>query len=545
MTGWSHLVLAPILLPLLAGSTMLLFDERSRTLKAVINVAATLALMAATAALLYTAGAAGFDSPLNVYLLGNWAAPFGIVLVLDKLSALMLMLTSILALASLVFSLARWHRAGVYYHALFQFLLMGLNGAFLTGDLFNLFVFFEVMLTASYGLVLHGSGVVRVRAGMHYIAINLVASFLFLIGVSLIYGVTGTLNMADLVVRAPQIASEDRMLLEAGAAVLGVAFLVKAGMWPLSFWLPTTYTAAAPPVAAVIAIMSKVGVYVVLRLSLLLFSGGFEEPAQFGGDWLLYGGLATIAFGMIGVLAAQETARIAGFTILVSSGTLLAAIGTNRVDVTVGALFYLVSSTLAISAFFLLIELIERGREFGADMLAVTREAYGDYDEAEAEDDADIGAPLPATMAMLGICFLSCAVLLAGLPPLSGFIAKFALLAGLFQSAGPDGTGAVAGATWAFVTLLILSGLAALIAMTRAGIRSLWDPDEGHVPRIRVIEIAPVAGLLLLCAALTAQAGPVMAYMQATAQALHEPGLYVRGVLAAPRTLPGTLESHP
>src|SRR3546814_1266165 len=120
-------------------------------------------------------------------LLGDWPAPFGIVLVLDKLSALMLMLTSILALASLVFSLARWHRAGVHYHALFQFLLMGLNGAFLTGDLFNLFVFFEVMLAASYGLALHGSGLARVRAGMHSIVVNLVVSFLFLIVVSLIY----------------------------------------------------------------------------------------------------------------------------------------------------------------------------------------------------------------------------------------------------------------------------------------------------------------------------------------------------------------------
>lgn len=545
MSGWAHLVLVPILLPLLAGSTMLLFDERSRTLKAAINVAATLALMAATAVLLHMAGAAGFDSPVNVYLLGNWAAPFGIVLVLDKLSALMLVLTSTLALASLVFSLARWHRAGVYYHALFQFLLMGLNGAFLTGDLFNLFVFFEVMLAASYGLVLHGSGIARVRAGMHYIAINLVASFLFLIGVSLIYGVTGTLNMADLAVRAPQIASADRMLLEAGAAVLGIAFLIKAGMWPLSFWLPPAYTAAAPPVAAVIAVMTKVGAYVVLRLSLLLFSGGAEAQTQFGGDWLLYGGMATIAFGMIGVLAAQETARIAGFTILVSSGTLLAAIGTNRVDVTVGALFYLVSSTLAISAFFLLIELIERGREFGAGMLAVTREAYGDYDEAEAEDDADAGVPLPATMAMLGICFLSCAVLLAGLPPLSGFIAKFAILDGLLQSAGPDGTDAVAGTTWAFVALLILSGLAALIAMTRAGIRSLWDPDEVDVPILRIVEIAPVAGLLLLCAALTVQAGPVMAYMRATAQSLHKPDRYVQDVLATPRTLPKAMESRP
>src|SRR3546814_8913502 len=130
---------------------------------------------------------------------------------------------------------------------------------------------------------------------------------------------------------------------------------------------------------------------------------------------LFRSGMATLAFGMVGVLAAQETARIAGFTILVSSGTLLAAVGTNRVDVTVGALFYLVSSTLAVSAFFLLIELVERGREFGADMLAVTRELFGDPEEAEAEEKADVGIPLPATMAMLGLSFLSCAVLLAGL----------------------------------------------------------------------------------------------------------------------------------
>ena len=180
-----------------------------------------------------------------MYRLGDWPAPFGIVLVLDRLSALMVLLTSILALAAVVFSLARWHRAGTHFHALFQFLLMGLNGAFLTGDLFNLFVFFELLLAASYGLVLHGSGLARVKAGLHYIAVNLVASLLFLIGVSLIYGVTGTLNMADLAARIPTIAAENRGLLEAGAGVLGVAFLLKAGMWPLCFWLPTTYAAAS------------------------------------------------------------------------------------------------------------------------------------------------------------------------------------------------------------------------------------------------------------------------------------------------------------
>src|SRR5690606_28978746 len=146
---------------------------------------------------------------------------------------LMLLLTSILAVAALVFSLARWHRAGVHFHALFQFLLMGLNGAFLTGDLFNLFVFFEVTLAASYGLVLHGSGIARVRAGLHYVGVNLANSSLFLIGCVLIDGAIGPLIMADLAAGVGQGPAEDRMLLEVGAATLGIAFLLKAGMWPL------------------------------------------------------------------------------------------------------------------------------------------------------------------------------------------------------------------------------------------------------------------------------------------------------------------------
>jgi multicomponent K+:H+ antiporter subunit D len=456
----------------------------------------------------------------------------------------MLVLTSALALASLVYALARWHSAGVYFHVLFQLLLMGLNGAFLTGDLFNLFVFFEVTLAASYGLVLHGSGVGRVRAGMHYIAINLVASFAFLIGVSLIYGVTGTLNMGDLAVRVSQIGDDDRFLLEAGAAVLGVAFLVKAGMWPLSFWLPAAYTAAAPPVAAIFAIMTKLGVYVLLRLSLLLFGSDAGSAAQLGGDVLLYGGMMTIAFGMVGVLSAQDTSRIAGFSVLVSSGTTLAAIGINQAAVTAGALFYLVSSTLALGAFFLLIELVERGREFGADMLALTREAFGDGDDEKMEHNGEIGVPLPATMAMLGISFVSCAVLLAGLPPLSGFLAKFALLSAMLPRAGAGGAASVSAATWTFIALLILSGLAALIAMTRAGMRSLWESEDRDVPRIDVIEMMPVASLLLLCVALTIQAGPVMTYMEATAQSLHHPVAYTRSVLEAPSTVRGSVENR-
>lgn len=531
----NNLLIAPVILPLFTGALLLLFDERRHFLKAMISIAATSALAAIAITLLAVANSgepAAGGAIARAYLLGNWAAPFGIVLVLDRLSALMLVLTSVLALASLVFALARWDRSGSHFHTLFQLILMGLNGAFLTGDIFNLFVFFEVLLAASYGLMLYGSGTVRLRAGLHYIVINLAASFLFLIGVSLIYGVTGTLNMADLALKIPLVPEENRGLLETGAAILGVAFLVKAGVWPLNFWLPTAYSAAAAPVAAMFAILSKVGVYVLLRLSLLLFGVEAGISSGFGGLWLVAGGIATITFGAFGVLASQAMGRLAGFSVLVSSGTLLAAIGMADVGVTSGALFYMVSSTLALGAFFLLIELVERAQSPAADMLAVTMEAYGDTDEEEAEEE--VGTVIPATLAVLGIGFAGCTILLAGLPPLSGFVAKFALLTALVNKGGLGAAYAVSTVSWVLVALLIVSGLTAMIAMVRAGIRTFWAPIDGTIPRVLVMEIAPVAFLLTLCLTMTILGGPLLRYTDATAQSLHRPAGYIQDVLSTP-----------
>ena len=527
-----HLAIAPIIIPLLVGALMMLINERRRTLKAALGITSALVLLVLAILLLYLADSAppGTDTvTVRVYRLGDWPSIFGIVLVLDRLSALMLVLTSCLGLAALVFSLARWERAGVHFHSLFQFQLMGLNGAFLTGDLFNLFVFFEIMLAASYGLALHGSGLVRVRAGLHYVAINLAASLLFLIGVSMIYGISGTLNMADLAGRIAAMPSGNRALVEAGAAILGIAFLIKAGMWPLGFWLPNTYAVVGAGSAAIISILSKVGIYAVLRLWLLMFGESAESSAGFGGSWLLVGGLLTIAFGSMAILATQSMARLAGASVLVSSGTLLAAIGTGQVAVTGGALFYLASSVLSISGFFLLIELAERGRVVGADVLAVTREAFGESTDEEPDEEDEIGVAIPATMAILGVSFMGCALLLAGLPPLSGFLAKFAMLSPLLAP-GSDGVSTTA---WVLLAALVLSGLATIIAMTRAGIDVFWASPASEVPRVRVAEIAPVILLLTLCLALTVQAGPVMRYMEATAQSLHKPQGYIQAVLPA------------
>ncbi|WP_043344079.1 monovalent cation/H+ antiporter subunit D [Belnapia moabensis] len=529
MTAWAdHLLVAPIVVPMMAGAAMVLAGNARPSLLAGLGLVSTVLLLVLSATLLVLA-----DAPeVRIYRLGNWPASFGIVLALDRLSAIMVALTSVLGFAAFVFSLARWHRAGTHFHPLFQFQLMGLNGAFLTGDLFNLFVFFEVMLAASYGMTLHGSGVARVRAGLHYIVINLLASLLFLIGVSVVYGIAGTLNMADLAARMQAVAAEDRALLEAGLAVLGIAFLVKAAAWPLGFWLQGTYAAASAPAAAALSILSKVGIYAVLRVWLLLFGTGAGASAGFGTLPLTLIGLLTIAFGSVAVLASQNLARLAGASVLISSGTLLAAIGMNRAAVTGGALLYLMGSVLAIGALFLLVELVERGRDIGADVLAVTREAFGageDEEDGEPGERDAVGVPIPATVATLGGSFLACALLIAGLPPLSGFLAKFAILAPLFTPGG----GLPSALAWVVMAALILSGLATAIAMMRTGIDAFWASPAGTPQRVSVLEFMPVALLLTLCVALTVAAGPALDYATAAANALYAPADYLRPVLKA------------
>src|SRR5690625_5171906 len=276
--GWiamtAHLVIAPLLIPLAVAALQLLAGTKRRRLASALSLASCVLLLLVAAGLMWMVAGPAAGSRTFVYAIGDWPARFAIVLVADRLSVLMLLLTSVLALAVMPYALGRWQYRGARFQPLMQLLLLGLNGAFLTGDLFNLSVCFEVLLAASYGLALHGSGARRTSAGLHYIAINLAASMLFLLGVSLIFGVTGTLSMAELARKIPTLPEHTRNLLHGGAALLGLAFLVKTAVWPLGFWLPRTYSAATPPVAAMFSIMTKLGIYVLLRLSLLLFGAG-------------------------------------------------------------------------------------------------------------------------------------------------------------------------------------------------------------------------------------------------------------------------------
>lgn len=528
MESWAHhLLVLPILLPLTIGAVLLFYDERRSKLKSLISLSSAGLLVFISVLLLLRALEMAPAS--DVYRLGNWPSPFSIVLVLDCLSAMMLLLSSLLTAAALVFSRAYWYKAGPHFQSLMQFLMVGINGSFLTGDLFNLFVFFEIMLTASYGLALHGSGQTRVRAGMHYVVINLVASSFFLIGASLIYGVVGTLNMADLAIKIKYIASSDIILFEVGVAFLGIVFLLKAGMWPLSFWLVPTYSVVAAPVGASFAILSKVGIYVILRLTLLCFGSESGYFAHFGHTILFYGGLATWIFGFIGILANQALGRLAACCILVSSGTLLAAIGIGNAALTAGALFYIISSTLALGAFFLLVELIERSQDKAENVLAVTMEVYGD-DEEEAEEE--VSTYLPVTLAILGGCFGICAILIIGLPPSSVFVAKFMMLAAVLTARENSlfSSGLVLH-DWLFVIFVIISGFSALIAMTRIGIRTFWISLEDKIPRVQAIEFAPIVTLLALCFIITIMAGFVGQYMSDTVKILYNPHNYIDSVL--------------
>ncbi|SDU68746.1 monovalent cation/H+ antiporter subunit D [Pseudomonas mandelii] len=542
MNAMTHLIAAPILLPLLTAALMLMLGEKHRPLKAKINLFSSLLGLGISVLLLQWTQATGVPDSIGVYLPGNWQVPFGIVLVVDRLSALMLVLTGIIGVSALLFAMARWDGAGSSFHALFQIQMMGLYGAFLTADLFNLFVFFEVLLAASYGLMLHGSGRARVSSGLHYISINLLASSLFLIGAALIYGVTGTLNMADLALKIPLVPEADRGLLHAGAGILAVAFLAKAGMWPLNFWLVPAYSAASAPVAAMFAIMTKVGVYTLLRLWTLLFSGQAGASAYFGGDWLIYGGMATIVCAGVAILAAQRLERMASLSILVSAGILLSAIGFAQPNLIGAALFYLVSSTLALSALFLLAELIERSRSANemplfddGDLLPRPMESLQPPKGINLDDEqkAVVGQVIPWTMAFLGLSFIACSLLIIGMPPLSGFIGKLSLLSALLNPLGLGNSTDVpiSNAAWGLLALLILSGLASLIAFSRLGIQRFWTPEERPSPLLRRFECVPIIVLLGLSVALTFKAEPLMRYTQAAADALNNPQQYVMAVL--------------
>jgi multicomponent K+:H+ antiporter subunit D len=501
MNDLSHWIVMPVVLPALAAAALIMLRPRPR-IQRMTSLAACAALALLAAWLTSVAARGG----LHVYALGDWPAPFGIVLVLDRLAALMLLATAVMALGSLLYALRGRDADGGHFHALFLFQLMGINGAFLTGDLFNLFVFFEVLLIASYCLLLHGGRKGQLVPGLHYVAINFTGSFLFLVGVSLLYAMTGTLNMADMAQKVAAAPAANAAPIRAGALLLLVVFAIKAALFPLYFWLPRAYGAAEAPVAALFAIMTKVGVYAILRVGTLVFGPDAGVAAAVFDPWLLPAALLTVVMASFGVLAGQTLRTMAGYLNIASVGVICVGIGMFSPAAIGAALYYLLHSTLAIGLLFLLIDLIRRRR---------------------TEGDRIRRGAAPAHPAALGLLYFGAAIAVVGLPPLSGFLGKAMLL----QAAhGHQLTAWV----WAVV---LANALLAMIAMARAGSLVFWhiaSPGEGvsYPPARRLAaDAAPVLLLLACILALSAGAQTAAAYTAATAEQLLQPGQYIGGVL--------------
>ncbi|GGA84185.1 monovalent cation/H+ antiporter subunit D [Arenimonas soli] len=507
----AHLPILPVLLPLLAAIVLLLVPTRRIAVHRFIGLLSCAGLVAVAATLALQAD----DGGTRVYLVGNWAAELGIALAADRLSAIMLLATSLLALPCLWFATGGWDRRALHFHVLFQFQLMGLNGAFLTADLFNLFVFFEVLLIASYGLLLSGARGARVRSGLQYVAFNITASTLYLFAVGYIYGLTGALNMAEVAVRVAAMPAAEAAPLKAAAGLLLVVFCAKAALLPLYFWLPETYARSPAAVAALFAVMTKLGVYTVLRVFTLVFGADAGELANLAWPWLLPLGTATLVLATLGALAAPSIRLLAAYLVLGSAATLFIALGLASAEALGAGLYYLLHSTLVGGAMFLLADLIRRNRDNAGDSLRK-------LDHMKHRT-------------LLGLMFFVAAVSVAGLPPLSGFVGKFSLLAAV-----PD---AQAGWIW---PVILGTSLMVLVALASAASQLFWreggEPaPPGAIPRLRVQEVGATLVLLAMGVLLSLFGGPVLRYTQDAGAQLVAPAAYidaVRGALPKPGVAP-------
>lgn len=509
----SHWIITPILLPTLMGAFIVMSVRHQVALQRVFSlVGLSLLLINAIGLFVYALG-----DDIWVYELGAWPAPFGIVLVLDQLSATMVLLTSFLAMAVMLYAIGSdWDKKGKHFHALYQFQLMGVLGAFLTGDAFNMFVFFEILLIASYGLMTYGGGARRLQAGTQYVVYNLLGSTLFLFALGTLYTVTGTLNMADMAVRVAEIAPENAALLRVAVVMLLMVYAVKAAILPLQFWLPESYAAAPAPVGALFAIMTKVGVYAIIRMYTLAFPQ--DAPALLGtyDVWLMPVIVGSLVIGMVGILGANSLSRLAAFAAMGSVGTLLIAVASFTVESTGAAIYYMVHSTLAAAALFLVVDMVQSRRPQWQDAIREDR-------------------PMPQN-GLVSACFFAVAIAMAGLPPLSGFLGKLLILK------------ATAGAWWLWAAILI-SSVIAIMGFARAGSLVFWKGNglpESDEPAFdhpkQPLAFVGFGVLMAGIVALTVLAGPMHNFAMETAEQIYDRDSYIAAVFEVKEY--ATVDSH-
>ena len=433
----------PVLLPLLGAAGALLVSGHPSFQRA-LSTTVLSAVLAVSVVLLFVADAEGASS----VSVGGWAVPLGIVLVVDRLSALMLVVASTVALGVLVFAVGQGAADGSeetplsIFHPTFLVLVAGVSNAFLAGDLFNLYVGFEILLMASYVLLTLGGTAARIRGGITYVIVSLTSSLVFLAAIGLVYAATGTVNMAQLAVRLGGLPAGTQVLLQ---SMLLIAFGIKAAVFPLSAWLPDSYPTAPAPVTAVFAgLLTKVGVYAIIRTQTLLFPGGALDGV------LLWAALATMLIGILGAVAQSDLRRMLSFTLVSHIGYMVFGIALGTAAGLAGAVFYVAHHIAIQTTLFLVAGLIERqGGTTSIDKLG----------------------GLARRSPLLAVLFFVPAMNLAGIPPLSGFIGKL----GLLQAGVADGS---AGA----LTLVaggVVTSLLTLLAVARVWTRAFWrSPNQ-------------------------------------------------------------------
>lgn len=489
------LPLLPILIPF-AGAIVSLLAWRSLAVQRAASVAGAVGLLGAGVALLDTVRADG----ILVLQVGGWPAPFGITLAADLFSAVMVLLAGVIGVAVTVYGLGSVDRRREHfgYHPLLHVLLMGVCGAFLTGDLFNLYVWFEVMLIASFALLVLGGERAQLEGGVTYVTLNLVSSALFLAAAGVTYGTVGTLNFADLAERLAALAQPG--VAHTLAVLLLVAFGIKAAVFPLFFWLPASYH--TPPVAVTTlfsGLLTKVGVYALFRVFTLAFPlDALTQPL------LLAVAVLTMVTGVLGAVAQHEVRRLLAFHVVSQIGYLILGLGLGTPLALAGAVFFIVHVTLAKSALFLVAGIAQRLR--GSFELAHLGGLYRDHP-------------------WIALLFLVPALALAGIPPLSGFWAKLLLVqAGL------------AGLHWWVTGAALVVSLLTLFSMAKIWAAAFWspaaDPHPAGLDRRAVLLLGGPAAALGLCTiALGVAAEPALAIAQQAAAQLLDPAGYVAAVL--------------
>lgn len=489
----NNFIILPILVPLLTAILLIFFVNRIR-IQRVISLISTLITITINLMLVHKVQQDGIQT-LDV---SNWDAPFGITLVSDMLSALLVLTTSIIAFVCILYSFRSIgeEREHYYYYSIIQFLMVGVIGAFTTGDIFNLFVFFEVMLMSSYVLLVLGGTKVQLRESIKYILVNVISSALFVITVAYLYSVVGSLNMAHISIRIAEVNQPG--ILTVIAVLFLIVFGLKGAIFPLFFWLPGSYYAAPAPVMALFgALLTKVGVYSIMRTYTLFF---YHDPG-FTHQLLAILAVITIIVGVIGAIAYWDIKKIIIYNIIVAVGVILFGVSTMNEAALTGSVFYLIHDMIIKAALFLMIGII----------VAITRTSNLKQFHGLIKD-------FPG----LGWSFFIATLALAGVPPLSGFVGKLLIIQGGFAEGNYIGTGVV-----------LFSSLFVLFSVIKIFINGFWGEHQIYktqmVP-VRFLLISPVILIILACLyGLGSEF--ILTYISEASDTLSNPASYIDAVL--------------